>query len=296
MSIAYTVLLANGQAGFAQDGYTFTEERLYETNSLEAALAEAPPYSSMHPTLGCVVNTVTVKSVDTNTRVLMTINWGPRQKNDKQSPNQYGEVWEWTMVAQTKHTTSAPKVGYGVMAWDRIEGLDGVAPKDLMIGFDGKEYKGAEIYAPTGDLRVSKEYRVKSDVNSDFRKLIYGAQAKCNLAAWFDWAPAEILFLGANIRIGADATTVDFNFIFGKTVETLDFLLHQNDYTEQFETLALGPIEPFVYVWQEPFTKIALPNGLGVPPQKAFPGPKNVKIAQMYDEISFDDFGLSGPD
>lgn len=320
MPIAYTVLYEGQELGSSKDGFTFTEVRLYESADMTAAYSEGPFYGDAHDTLpGAYVQSVSVKpsgSFEEGTgKTLKTIQWGPKERQQRQTPNQYGETWEWQMMAQTKHVSSVPATGdakealvaeWRLLAFENDPAKNGDLIDDAMIGKDEKgKYAGCEIYRPTGALRVSKEFRNGSDVNRAYRRMLYQNQSKTNASEWIDWDAGEIMFVGASVRIGtATATTnnqptvtVDFSFIFGRTQDGQKFKIHSAEYDRSLHEVEVAAVRPFEYLWMEPYTKTVYPQGLTGEHAitEAFPGPLNVKLAKMYSECDFADFGLVGP-
>lgn len=321
MPIDYIVLYEGRELTSGKDGFTWVEVRQYDSADLEAVFNEGPFYNYPHSTLPLTyVQNVSVKPAsafeDSTGKALKTITWGPKEKQQRQAPNQYGETWEWQMLAQTKHVSAVPPTGASktpyIKEW-RLFPYKGEAGQldavidDAMIGRDEQgKFQGCEIYQPTGALRVSKEFEDGDQVNSEFRQLLYDSQAKVNNGPWIDWDTWEIMFLGASIRIGTSTSTtntrptvtVDYNFIFGKTQPGQKFKIHSADYDPGLTEVEVGDIQPFVYVWLEPFTKTAYPQGFTGEnaPTKEVPGPLSIKVAQMYDEFDFGQLGLVGPE
>lgn len=303
MPIAYTELFEGRSTALTKDGWTDTQAFMYESGDAVAVLAEQPPYGTPSPRIGgLVIVSVTAEPVEALNRCRVTRTYGPPDNSTPPKPNTYNETWSWQMVAQSKTVTTAPDVGYQILEWNRIDNRWGVPPPNQFIGYDGKEYKGASLYQPTGMCNVSKLYPNGSQINSSFRKMLYSAQSKTNLTPWLDWAKYEVLFLGASVKYGAPqgnstvpTATIDFSFIFGVTALTVEFEVHRADYTEQMDIATIASVAPHEYIWQEPFIKSTKPQGEGSDQKGVFPGPKNVKIAQMYGQFEFSRFGLVGP-
>jgi len=216
-----------------------------------------------------------------HTHCLGTVTYGPPESNnnnDKKNAN--GEIWEWSLNAQTSRITSvngvtAAESGDLDSKWNgdpvgtakqitfdatKLTKADAQLPANRKIfdinltGSNPVVAEGVDVYRPRGALTVTKFYP-KATVNIAFRQNLYSLQAKVNKesfpSAAPEWLPREMLFLGANLTVNEveDEVTIKYNFIFGRpqTGLTWDVYKKQPEAGDPFETVpqvAPGPPPP----------------------------------------------------
>lgn len=125
--------------------------------------------------------------------------------------NQYGEIWEWDLAAQTTHiaavTDPAKQVHYPT-AYNT-----GAA-----IGVDGDSVNGVDVYRPGMSLKVSKHF-TGGNLYAELQT-IQALLNKTNSGAWKYYKAGEVLFIGAPVRkIKSEDWLVEYNFLIARQSE-----------------------------------------------------------------------------
>ena len=305
-----TDLIDSRKIQINKNGKVLTELYTIEGFNPYDVIADLPSIGSAHSTvLGVTLDNIDVtplKALDPDSgelnRSRMVLTYSTPQRNTEPQANDNEEIWEFDMNARTVHIDSVPsKSDQLTFDADNTTG----ANLNNILGQDGDTIKGADVYRPTGSLRVTKYYDTV-DVDADFRQGLFVRQNNVNEDAWMDWSAYQILFLGARIRYGVDADTTEvvYNFIFGSTETdmTYNIFKKQGTFTDEFTTVTLKnardettSIYPFEYLSISAQDR-DFPISYNDPTQgkKRVRGISEISVAKVYEETSFDYFGLVG--
>lgn len=300
----------SGEGSLTRDGATVTRtfEVDGETDPRQALADLAGNLFSIDGILGVWAQEIEIEIEEDGkggTQLLASITYAPNQGEGNQD-EATGENWEWDMVAQTRHI-NAVKEAADQLTWRSDIGGAGLTTGEnytTAIGVNGDTVEGVDVYRPRGALRVTKWYD-DTVVDATFRQNLYDLQNTVNNAAWFDWGPREVLFLGSRIvnNYNTERTQVTLNFLFGRTVDGQVFDVFDTDPTIGFEftTVTVGEgvpkkIYPWQYLWFQ-FERLLVPDSLGAPTEwKEVEGIRSVNLATVYEQSNFTTgFGLSGP-
>lgn len=324
MAITYKTLLANQKLNDDGSGYTRTEVRSYSwdegdidldtEDATEQIMLLLPALRSYHPMITITPLWLTVREVGAISESQLSAQCNLTYKTPTYSlprgvQNENNETWEWQMVAQQSHITSAPASLGGVRSWDNWIYIESNGQIAVRSNFDDpdlgirknldKTYDGADVYRGSGALRVTKYYEDKADVGETQRQAWYAMQATVNDAAWQDWTAGEVLYLGATITYGIDDCTVQHQFLFGDTKSDVVFKIQPRYYDPTPVDATVPVIQPWYYVWQEPaeitfkYTGSSETSAANVEDSRIVL--RNVKVAQVYDKSDFSNLGLVGP-
>lgn len=278
-----------------QDDATFTTRMNGRTWQSEATktydvISETPPTASdidvvmgqwprqigvAHPVFSSLF-LIEISARMNDHRVRVTETYGVSDQTATE--NQYGEIWEWDLAAQTTHiaavTDPAKQVHYPT-AYNT-----GAA-----IGVDGDSVNGVDVYRPSMSLKVSKHF-TEGNLYAELQ-VIQNLLNKVNSGGWKYYAAGEVLFIGAPARkIKADDWLVEYNFLIARQAAA------------EVVTLADGVTtvtitrRPWDYVWYRYLSNTVDSGGGNLILSR---GIESVHIAQVYEEGEFGNLNLMGP-
>ena len=210
-------LFDSRQVSVSKSGLSTVE--LYHADTFDpyALYLSLPTIGSKHPSLHTFLSNAEVRPIEKLNEsgvpgyCEVELTYDPPEVTSGTNDN--SETWVWENLSQTTHIDSVPDTE-DQLSWD-AEHPEG-ANLTTVLGQDGDNVKGADVYRPTGALRVSKYYD-RALITPSFRKNLYNSQNHVNESAWKDWEKGEILFLGSRIQFDLTQATaqVDFNFLYG---------------------------------------------------------------------------------
>ena len=289
-----------------KDGFTVkVVYRVYEKDpfSITGFTALGTP----HPVISSAyLSSISVKPdegmYNGDTTCIVTYTYEPQERSGG-TPNSNGEVWVWDMSARTAHIDSVPETT-DQYTFDK----DNPAGENIstVLGKDGDNIKGADVYRPSGSLKVTK-YMPKATANQAFRQTLYAMQNTLNNASWQDWTKYEVLFLGSRIRYDEtnSLAQVDYAFLFGESTANVTYDIFKTDAISgtPFTTVTLksamdgtSTIYPFDLI-ETAMAEKDLPVSSGDPSQgtEKVRGIESVSVSKVYQTSDFSALGLVGP-
>jgi len=279
-------------------------------NDPYSILGDLSAIGSAHPTVAfSTLESIGVKRVEAGSDLLeVTYNYTPPSKGDGANAND--EIWEWDLTSRTAHIDSVENIETAPpgtfepnqLTYDADNETTAKADRKLnLIGVDGDNVKGVDVYRPTGSLRVTKTYSPITAFDSADRAVIAAARNTTNDDTFVDWTAGEVLFLGARIRYSTvnNNAQVTYNFLFGASQTDVKFDVWKlTDPVVDASTaeVTLATVLPFEYIWGDPVKK-KVPVSLGDPDlgfkwEKHF---QTINQATVYQPSDFDLLGLVGP-
>lgn len=200
-------------------------------------------------------------------QVKVTLEYGPDKQDAREDEN--GEIWEWSLATSQSHITSvdSPAKQLHYPAW---------ADVGTAIGVHEDQVDGADVYRPTGTLRITKRFD-STEITSSFKRTLIDASATTNASAWKDWNAGEVLFLGADLApSGPTEHRVVYNFQFARKRPSQMIRLWT------YETVTIEP-GPWDHVWMR--HRQFLVGGDHGEYKKTMI--ESVHVAQIYDPFEF---------
>lgn len=220
-----------------------------------------------HPELvGLYLREISVEPDVHNVKV--TLEYGPDKLDAREDEN--GEIWEWSLATQQTHITSvdSPAKQLHFPAWANV----GTA-----IGVHEDQVDGADVYRPTGTLRITKRFD-STQITSHFRRQLIDASATVNASNWKDWEAGEVLFLGADLApSGPTEHRVIYNFQFARKRLPYTVFLHDGS------TVTIEP-GPWDHVWFKHAERMVNADSGERVKQT---GVESVHVAQVYGPYEF---------
>jgi hypothetical protein len=187
----------------------------------------------------------------------------------------YSENWAWDLVSSQQKIYSL---------WDesRILHYPSESNTGNVIGFDGERTQGAAVFRPEGSLTVTK---IINGITIDDRYFLEAVENSVNDSAWFDYNAGEVLYTGARIRRRSDSLIqLDLQFLISRTKPAVDVTMYDDEVINV-------EVRPWDYIW---FQYIDTANLVGTDTVLA-KRIKSIHVAQVYEYVNFDLFGLGGP-
>lgn len=252
--------------------------RVYEfpSNDPEAVYPLIPPHGAYHPD---TPYSNFIKLVDSRLEyrdgyTLVTLTY----KEPSLETTIGGEVWEWDIAGQQQHITSVPSASYQIHYPDTSD------EAGTVIGFNGENVEGTDVFRTSTSLRVVKTWPV---IDMYDRNLLTAISCTVNQYDWFDYEAGEVLFLGSKIRQQTDDTIkIEYNFLVNKIKAPVEVELLNGD------SIPVAPL-PWDYVWYRSTEKIVTDGVTGKKKKKR--GIKSIHISRVYEFQDFSVFGFSGP-
>lgn len=186
------------------------------------------------------------------------------------------ENWEWDIGSSQQRITSVAGPGY---VWH-------FPPADdygLGINVKGDDVEGVDVYRGATTMRVTK---IWSSISASGRMMLFNMTPSMNNDWFFEYAPGECLFLGAQInRTPGGLVSVTYNFICAPDLGGYYVWMMNYGY------ILLAPY-PFDYVWFVPAKTLATGwDGAQIP----YTGIRSAHICEVYNWSFFSNFMLQGP-
>lgn len=259
---------------FNAEGTTVTHTYEQVGATAEAVFtSQVPPYQTPHPTLpGLFLDSaeVTSKTEENATRMVLVF------KTLNKALTNGGEVWEWDSQAQLEHITSVNS------PLDQIH-YPAQFNCGSVIGFDGEDVKGVDVYRPAGSFKVIRELET---ITAEERAFLFEAQGSVNAYDWHGYYAGEVLYLGASIRQNSkDRIEVTLQF------QSKSFAPATMVHLLSGEAVPVTPA-PWDYVWFQHGEQLVDDGENGMIRQR---GIRAIHIARVYPLLDFGWFNLSGP-
>jgi len=264
------------------NGSTLTYEYLIEGPSAPSVVlltvldpnSPVPAHWSSHPWFSwLLVDSVDVTPVPNlaNPHCRMTVTYG-----EHLDMTEHLEVWQWDVGTKQTRITSVNGPAF-------ITHVPAADDYGLAINVKGDDVEGVDVYRGADSIRVTKLW---NSVSPAGRRMLFEMTPSQNADWWFEYAPGEVLFLGAQIdRVATGLTQVTYNFITAPDLGAYDV-----------ELIDFGPANiapyPFEYVWFVPGkTTVTGWDGAEIPST----GIRSLHMCEVYNWSNFANFLLQGP-
>lgn len=192
-------------------------------------------------------------------------------RTDNYQKTTLGEIWDWdlnaTQVRITAVKNSADQVHY--------PHTSDVGP---IIGWDGEDVQGVDVFRPSGSLRVIKEF---TSIDSEGIQFLHASQARTNDDFWFGYAPGQVLYLGTRVSQTPEGRIrLEYNFIVRQYAQPEDISLIDG-------SVVTAHPAPFQHLWFKYGEKLVA--------EEKQRGIESAHIATVYPELDFELLELTGP-
>jgi len=247
----------------------------YETKlSPESALGLLPQVGAAHPNpamAGVYFSSASLKVRSDDASTLVDLVY----RTPDLGLTSAGERWEYDHQAQMQHITSVADP-LNQIHWPPQFNSGSV------IGFDGQEVQGVDVFRPASSFRVTVEM---ATIFPGQRRFLFEAQGSVNNFDWCGFYAGEVLYLGASIKQNErDRIEVTYSF------QSKSYAPMTQVYLLDGSSVPLTPA-PWDYVWFQ-HGETVINSGSGSVRQK---GIKSVHIARVYNLLDFGNFPIVGP-
>ena len=216
--------------------------------------------------------------------------------------NTNGERWEWDITSKTKHINAVLNDGSGnpkQLTFDAAHVTTAAAREDVtLIGLDGDNVNGVDVYRPNGNFRATKVYN-SSSFGATERAVIASLANTTNAAAFQGYAIGTVLFVGARIayNYATGRATATYIFLYGTKQTNVKLSVWKADpiiYASNAE-VTITEILPFQYEWGNAVSK-KVPESLssyGTPQRETHF--ETFNVATVYESGDFSLLNLVGP-
>jgi len=190
----------------------FTEKRVYhikgQQDPTEYAALLQQEIGTAHPVYAeTILLQISIRPESADELLVAEYSYGPREGSGGKNGNKNNEAWQWEMTGQSAHINSVelkdtdPTNLHTYQTMYNNAAVGGGAADTIAIGIDGDNATGTDVFRPYGSIKVSKTFAA-AEVTQELRKKLYLMQNRTNKEAWLsdEFAPEEVLFLGANIK------------------------------------------------------------------------------------------------
>ena len=244
-------------------------------NTTPLQIGDVHPIFNNPNTFCSYISEIRPEQVDRTVKVI--VQYVPYEVDARADIN--GEIWEFNWSGQQQHITSTSLGQLHYPTW---------ADTGWVIGVDGEEVQGCDVYRPTGTLKVSK--KLTSYPNDSTMRDYMDAVACVNSASMAHGIiqAGEALFTGVNVvPVRRQVFLLELNFLISRQMPAVTVTLMDGD--------TVGPltIGPWQYVWFRHQGKMADKEGGGKARQN---GIESVHVATVYESKNFTNiFALLGP-
>ncbi len=230
---------------------------------------------------GLYCKSVSVEPLD-NVGCRVTVVYGPQDFDQRADLD--GTIWDYDFSSQNTHITSTTYGQTHAPAW---------ADCGPVIGADGEDVNGIDVYRPAASLKIIKKYNTypSQSERQQWTRIV----ASVNDNSFAGYSAREVLFLGFKIDTqqvyrdfvgrptGLGVWFVEFNFLIAKTqpVQAVQLLDGSTVYVQPY---------PFDYIWFTHAGKIKdsdSGDGSGSTKKVRQNGIVSIHIAKVYPTGSF---------
>jgi len=246
----------------------------YVLSTLGYASTPVPAHLSSHPdfsTLWCTNVEVTPLANLANPHCLMTLTYAQML-----GWTDHLENWQWDVGTKQTRITSVNGPAY-------VTHIPAADDYGLAINVKGDDAEGVDVFRGSDSMRVQKLW---NSVTAAGRRILFDMTPSMNAFYFFEYAPGECLFIGAQIdKQPSGMTMITYNFLTAPDLGAYDI-----------ELIDYGPASiapyPFDYAWFVPGkTTVTGWDGAEIPST----GIRSAHICEVYNWVDFGVLLLQGP-